>query len=71
VTSTASKIAMTRRQLLATTAGLAGAALLGGSASAEAPKTQIAVRVRRDISVIDPAFRTGLEDAQVIQRALR
>ena len=67
MTSTAKTTTMTRRQLLATTAGLAGAALLGGSASAEAAKSQIAVRVRRDLTVIDPAFRTGLEDAQVIR----
>jgi peptide/nickel transport system substrate-binding protein len=57
---------LTRRQMMATTAALAGTAFIP-RAFAQDAKTEMAARVRRDLEVLDPAFRSGLEDGQVIR----
>jgi peptide/nickel transport system substrate-binding protein len=61
-------IEISRRDLLAGTAALGAASLAGpgGTAQAQA-KTSIAVRIERDINVLDPAFRTGPQDANVFK----
>jgi peptide/nickel transport system substrate-binding protein len=57
---------MPRRALLAGAA--AGAATLSGEAfSQSAPRQNIAVRVERDPEVIDPGFRTGPHDGNIIR----
>ena len=59
-----------RRQLLAGTAaaGLGGLALPDSDASAQAgPRSNISVRVERDPEVIDPGFRTGPHDGNIIR----
>ena len=53
---------ITRRSTLLATVALAGAA----TARAQSPaKPSIAVRIERDVEVIDPAFRTGLQDGNI------
>ena len=59
-----------RRQLLAGTAaaGFGGLALPDSDASAQAgPRSNISVRVERDPEVIDPGFRTGPHDGNIIR----
>ena len=55
----------TRRHLLGATAGLALAG--SGRAGAQAPRTAISVRVDRDFEVLDPAFRSGLQDGNIVR----
>ncbi len=52
---------LTRRTLLAS------AALISASARAAAPKASISVRVDRDFEVLDPAFRSGLQDGNIVR----
>jgi len=54
----------TRRRLLAGTAALA--ALPPGAAYAQA-KAAISVRIDRDVEVLDPAFRSGLQDGNIVR----
>ena len=54
----------TRRRLIAGTAALA--ALPHGTAHAQA-KTAISVRIDRDVEVLDPAFRSGLQDGNIVR----
>src|SRR5262249_1843904 len=59
-----------RRQLLAGTAGAALATALAPRHEAQAqagPRTSIAVRIDRDLEVLDPAARTGPWDGNVIR----
>lgn len=49
------------------TALLATAATIAASAARAQPKPGIAVRIDRDVEVIDPAFRSGLQDGNVIR----
>ncbi len=63
-------IAFDRRRLLAGTAaaglaGLAGPARQAGAQSA--PRQNIAVRVERDPEIIDPGYRTGPHDGNIIR----
>ena len=53
----------TRRTLLG---GAAALALSPRAQAAPAPGT-IAVRVDRDFEVLDPAFRTGLQDGNIVR----
>lgn len=55
-------IAPTRRQAL-----LAAAATLAAGPATAQPRTNIAVRIDRDVEVLDPAFRTGLQDGNIIR----
>lgn len=55
---------LTRRILLASAATTA---LMSTYARAAAPKTSISVRVDRDFEVLDPAFRTGLQDGNIVR----
>ncbi|MGG5810433.1 ABC transporter substrate-binding protein [Falsiroseomonas sp. CW058] len=69
-------IEIDRRRLLAGAAAAAGLAGAGGQALAQAaPRSSIAVRVERDPEIIDPGFRTGPHDGNIIrvvyQRLLR
>jgi peptide/nickel transport system substrate-binding protein len=54
---------ITRRALLATTA----AALARGTPAAAQGREAIAVRIDRDAEVLDPAFRSGLQDGNIIR----
>ncbi len=54
---------LTRRHALLATAALAAAP---GGARAQA-KPNIAVRIDRDVEVLDPAFRSGLQDGNIIR----
>jgi peptide/nickel transport system substrate-binding protein len=59
-----------RRRMLAGTAaaGLAGAVSYGTRASAQgAPKSNITVRIDRDLEVLDPGYRTGPWDGNVVR----
>lgn len=59
-----------RRHLLAGTAALGAAGLAGADRAALAqtpPRQNIAVRVERDPEVIDPAYRTGPHDGNIIR----
>ena len=50
------------------TALLGTAALLSANAArAQTPKTAISVRIDWDVEVLDPAFRTGLQDGNVVR----
>ena len=61
-------IAINRRRLLAgTAAGLAGLAAAPGTQAQSAPRNRIAVRVDRDLEVIDPGFRGGPAEGNVIR----
>ena len=53
-----------RRSLLAGTAALA--TLPHGAARAQA-KPAISIRIDRDVEVLDPAFRTGLQDGNIVR----
>jgi len=56
-----------RRAVLA---GAALSALPRGAAQAQAPAqphTSISVRIDRDVEVLDPAFRTGLQDGNIVR----
>ena len=53
-----------RRELLAGTAAMAGLMSLPAMAQA---KTSIAVRIDRDLEVLDPGYRTGPWDGNVIR----
>ena len=53
-----------RRTVLA---GTAAAALASPVRAQTAPKTAISVRVDRDFEVLDPAFRTGLQDGNIVR----
>ena len=55
-----------RRAFLAGTAGAGIASLAGGQAWAQAKKS-IAVRIDRDAEVLDPAFRSGLQDGNIVR----
>jgi peptide/nickel transport system substrate-binding protein len=57
---------MTRREAMVGASALGMAAAMGGSALAQA-KTAISVRIERDIGVLDPAYRTGPQDANVFK----
>lgn len=59
---------VSRRELMmgASALGLASMGGLSGAAQAQA-KTTLTVRVERDINVLDPAFRTGPQDANVFK----
>jgi hypothetical protein len=56
-----------RRRLLAGTAAAALAAPVRGAQAQTAPRQSIAVRVERDPEVIDPGFRTGPHDGNIIR----
>jgi peptide/nickel transport system substrate-binding protein len=56
----------TRRALLATASFSAISAMLPGSARAQA-KNSITVRVDRDADALDPAFRTGVNEGNIIR----
>jgi peptide/nickel transport system substrate-binding protein len=61
---------VSRRELLAGTAaaGLAGTLPLGNAAQAQAaPRTNITVRIDRDLEVLDPSARTGPWDGNVVR----
>jgi len=63
-------IEINRRRLLAGTAaaGAAGIAdMTGGARAQQPPRSNIAVRVERDPEVIDPGFRTGPHDGNIIR----
>ncbi|QHG74955.1 ABC transporter substrate-binding protein [Ensifer adhaerens] len=60
-------IKVTRRQMLAGSAAFAGAVFAGRMVSAQEQRGELAVRVRRDLEVLDPAFRSGLDDANVLR----
>lgn len=64
-------VSIDRRQLLAGTAaaGLTGLADARHTADAQAagPRANIALRVERDLEIIDPAFRTGPHEGVVIR----
>ncbi|WP_041528107.1 ABC transporter substrate-binding protein [Paracoccus aminophilus] len=55
---------VTRRQLMGWAAALASTAYIP-TAFAETGKTRLQIRTRRDLEVLDPAFRSGAEDATV------
>ena len=51
---------------------LAGTAALALPVHAQtAPKTAISVRVDRDFEVLDPAFRTGLQDGNIVRAVMQ
>lgn len=54
-----------RRHFLAGTAALVAAGPTW--AQPAAPKTAISVRIDRDVEVLDPAFRTGLQDGNIVR----
>jgi peptide/nickel transport system substrate-binding protein len=58
-----------RRRLLAgsTAAGALGLSRLPGASAQGAPRQSISVRVERDPEVIDPGFRTGPHDGNIIR----
>jgi peptide/nickel transport system substrate-binding protein len=61
---------LNRRRLLAGTAAAGLAGVVGPMRDAEAqspPRSSIAVRVERDPEVIDPGFRTGPHDGNIIR----
>ncbi len=58
---------MTRRSLLGATAGLGLISNGAAPAVAQTVKTAISVRVDRDFEVLDPAFRTGLQDGNIVR----
>jgi len=63
-------IGIDRRRLLAGTAAIGAAGLAGvapGAQAQTAPRSNIAVRVERDPEVIDPGFRTGPHDGNIIR----
>ena len=53
-----------RRSFLA---GAAAVAATGAGYAQAQPKTAISVRVDRDFEVLDPAFRTGLQDGNIVR----
>jgi peptide/nickel transport system substrate-binding protein len=57
---------MTRRSLLATASLAALCTAFSGEAGAQA-KTTLTVRVDRDADVLDPAFRTGVNEGNIIR----
>ena len=61
--------AVSRRTTLLGTASLlaASGAARGQGTPQGTPKTSIAVRIDRDAEVLDPAFRTGLQDGNIIR----
>ena len=60
-------MSLTRRTLLATAATAASTAAMMPQAQSAAPRASIAVRVDRDFEVLDPAFRTGLQDGNIVR----
>lgn len=56
-----------RRQFMTTAAALASTALMPTvpTAFAQEKKTRLQIRTRRDLEVLDPAFRSGAEDSAV------
>ena len=54
---------LSRRNTLLATAALA----LTTRAQAQGAKTSVAVRIDRDVEVLDPAFRSGLQDGNIIR----
>jgi peptide/nickel transport system substrate-binding protein len=56
-----------RRRLLAGTAAVAATGIAPAARAQTPPRTSIAVRVERDPEVIDPGYRTGPHDGNIIR----
>jgi peptide/nickel transport system substrate-binding protein len=61
------EFSVSRRAFVAGSVAAAASPLLGAMPALAQVKTSIAVRIERDITVLDPAFRGGPHDANVIR----